>query len=197
MDLEPSAVDRKARKRIEELFVLTDEIIQTQKDSKKIFDTKLYRKYKQLKETNKKLQEKLIHQHCSGCNCHATSGVGIPQTTVTSTSASDPVVQKKRKTICEWNSILFERVTCESCSSLAFVELDTPESQDEDRKTIMEASAASPRQPSTSTEESAHQATTNNRASDRQGQSSPEILTQVVIDSSQGCSWSSNARIEN
>jgi hypothetical protein len=34
------------------------------------YDHKLYKKYKELKSLNKKLQEKLINQHCSGCKCH-------------------------------------------------------------------------------------------------------------------------------
>jgi hypothetical protein len=103
LDLESGSVDHKARKRIEELFLLTDEIIETQKQTQATYDSRLYRKYKQLKEINKKLQEKLIHQHCSGCNCNAQPGGGIMRREEEPTSTRGPVVQKKRKTICEWN----------------------------------------------------------------------------------------------
>ena len=47
------------------------------------YDHKLYKKYKQLKEINKKLQEKLINQHCSGCKCHNQHTDNSPSTSST------------------------------------------------------------------------------------------------------------------
>jgi hypothetical protein len=63
-------MDYKSRKRFEELYLITDEIVNGHDDMNYKFDYKLYRKYKQLKEINKRLQEKIINQHCSGCKCH-------------------------------------------------------------------------------------------------------------------------------
>ena len=66
-------MDHRKRSRMEELYSLTDEIINRQHETNYKYDYKLYRKYKQLKEINRKLQEKIINQHCSGCKCHVQS----------------------------------------------------------------------------------------------------------------------------
>jgi len=63
-------MDYISRKRIEELYLITDEILHRDDDINYKYDNKLYQKYKQLKKINKKLQEKIINQHCSGCKCH-------------------------------------------------------------------------------------------------------------------------------
>ncbi|UJR25632.1 hypothetical protein I4U23_006984 [Adineta vaga] len=62
-------IDYRARKRLEELYLLTDELLQEQSTKDDKYDYKLYKKYKRLKEMNRKLQEKIINQHCSGCKC--------------------------------------------------------------------------------------------------------------------------------
>jgi len=70
---ETGAIDYKARKRIEELFSLTDEILRERSYETVRYDKKLYKKYKEVKEMNKKLQEKLLDYHCTGCQCRHSS----------------------------------------------------------------------------------------------------------------------------
>ncbi|CAF3782049.1 unnamed protein product [Rotaria socialis] len=68
-DAASKAIDIKARKRIEELYELTDEIINAYNEVNETYVNKVYRKYKQLQEVNKKLKQQLNHHHCSGCKC--------------------------------------------------------------------------------------------------------------------------------
>ena len=65
-----STLDYHSQKRLEELNVITDEVLKEHgvRDCK--YDYKLYRKYKQLKLINRKLQEIIISQHCPGCKCY-------------------------------------------------------------------------------------------------------------------------------
>jgi len=67
--LASKSVDLKARKRIGELFELTDEIINAYNEVNEKYVSQIYRKYKQLQEINKKLKEKLNQHHCAGCKC--------------------------------------------------------------------------------------------------------------------------------
>lgn len=67
-----NSVDIKARKRIEELFELTDEIINAYNEINEKYVSQIYRKYEQLKEANKKLKETLHRHHCAGCQCTTT-----------------------------------------------------------------------------------------------------------------------------
>ncbi|CAF1637599.1 unnamed protein product, partial [Rotaria magnacalcarata] len=68
-DAASKAIDIKARKRIEELYELTDEIINAYNEVNETYVNKVYRKYKQLQEVNKKLKQQLNRHHCSGCQC--------------------------------------------------------------------------------------------------------------------------------
>ncbi|CAF2854466.1 unnamed protein product [Rotaria sp. Silwood2] len=63
------AIDTKARKRIEELYELTDEIINAYNDVNDTYSNKVYQKYKQLQQVNKKLKQQLNRHHCPGCKC--------------------------------------------------------------------------------------------------------------------------------
>ena len=65
-------VDFKARKRIEELFELTDEIINAYNEINEKYVSQIYRKYEQIKDANKKLKETLHRHHCAGCQCATT-----------------------------------------------------------------------------------------------------------------------------
>ncbi|CAF0971319.1 unnamed protein product [Adineta steineri] len=63
------SVDTKARKRIEELYELTDEIINAYNEINDKYINQIYRKYKQLQEVNARLKEQLNSHHCTGCKC--------------------------------------------------------------------------------------------------------------------------------
>jgi len=67
--LASNSIDIKARQRIEELYELTDEIINAYNEINEKYVNQIYRKYKQLQEINKNLKEKLNHHHCTGCKC--------------------------------------------------------------------------------------------------------------------------------
>jgi RNase P subunit RPR2 len=67
--LASNSIDIKARKRIEQLFEITDEIINAYNEINEKYVNQIYRKYKQLQEVNKNLKEKLHHYHCAGCQC--------------------------------------------------------------------------------------------------------------------------------
>jgi RNase P subunit RPR2 len=67
------SVDIKARKRVEELYELTDEIINAYNEINEKYVHQIYRKFKQLQEINKKLKEKLTDHHCTGCKCSVPS----------------------------------------------------------------------------------------------------------------------------
>ena len=67
-----NSVDSKARKRIEELFELTDEIINAYNEINEKYVSQIYRKYEQIKAANKKLKETLQRHHCAGCQCATT-----------------------------------------------------------------------------------------------------------------------------
>lgn len=95
--LESGAIDYKARKRIEELFLLTDELLRERSHETIRYDKKLYKKYKEMKEINKKLQEKLLDYHCSGCQCHRPN----PAVQVVPSSSSTENVDNSRKLICK------------------------------------------------------------------------------------------------
>ena len=71
--LASNSIDMKARKRIEELFELTDEIINAYNEINDKYVSQIYRKYEQLKEVNKKLQDTLKRHHCTGCQCTTKS----------------------------------------------------------------------------------------------------------------------------
>jgi len=98
-NIDTKSIDRNRRKRIEELYLLTDEILNEQNNHNYKYDYKLYKKYKQLKEINKRLQEKIINQHCSGCKCHTQSNVDteecVPCIDLTSSTNTE-----KKKTKC-------------------------------------------------------------------------------------------------
>ncbi|UJR23277.1 hypothetical protein I4U23_026294 [Adineta vaga] len=63
------SIDVKARKRIEELYELTDEIINAYNEINEKYINQIYRKYKQLQDVNRKLKEQFNHHHCIGCKC--------------------------------------------------------------------------------------------------------------------------------
>ncbi len=67
--LASNSIDMKARKRIEELFEITDEIINAYNEINEKYVHQIYRKYKQLQAVNRNLKEKLDHYHCTGCKC--------------------------------------------------------------------------------------------------------------------------------
>ncbi|MBL8086406.1 MAG: hypothetical protein JNN26_27500, partial [Candidatus Obscuribacter sp.] len=67
-----NSIDIKARKRIEELFELTDEIINAYNEINEKYVNQIYRKYEQLKEANRKLKDTLHRHHCAGCQCTTT-----------------------------------------------------------------------------------------------------------------------------
>jgi hypothetical protein len=59
------------------------------------YDYKLYRKYKKLKEINKKLQEKIVNQHCSGCKCHVQSNEETDDSVLYIDSKNSPGTENK------------------------------------------------------------------------------------------------------
>ncbi|CAF4095662.1 unnamed protein product, partial [Rotaria sp. Silwood2] len=96
-------MESKARKRIEELYQLTSEIVKEYHDMKNYkYDYKLYRKYKQLKQINKRLQEKIINQHCSGCKCFIQTYENKNEDTnehiVFVDSKNSAIIENKKKT---------------------------------------------------------------------------------------------------
>ncbi|CAF3690879.1 unnamed protein product [Rotaria sordida] len=120
-------MDSKARKRIEELHLLTSEIVKEYHDMKNYkYDYKLYRKYKQLKERNKKLQEKIINQHCSGCKCFIQINENKNEDTneyiVSVDSKNSTIIENKKKT-----SSINSKNNSESSSDDENEEMDTNE----------------------------------------------------------------------
>jgi len=91
------SMDYKSRKHIEELYLITDELINRHDDMNYKYDYKLYKKYKQLKEINKRLQEKIINQHCSGCKCHTQSNVDTEECVPCIDLTSSTNTEKKKK----------------------------------------------------------------------------------------------------
>ncbi|CAF1179590.1 unnamed protein product [Adineta ricciae] len=69
MSLASKSIDVKARKRIEELYELTDEIINAYNEIDEKYINQIYGKYKRLQDVNKKLKEQLKQHHCAGCKC--------------------------------------------------------------------------------------------------------------------------------
>ena len=69
LHLASRAIDVKARKRIEELYELTDEIINAYNEVNETYVSKIYRKYKQLQDINRNLKKQLSQHHCAGCKC--------------------------------------------------------------------------------------------------------------------------------
>ncbi|CAF1196646.1 unnamed protein product [Rotaria sordida] len=74
-----SAIDIKARKRVAELYELTDEIINASNEINETYANKIYRKYKQLIAVNKKLKKQLSQYHCPGCKCIIPSNEDVQQ----------------------------------------------------------------------------------------------------------------------
>ena len=64
------SIDVKARKRIEQLYELTDEIISAYNEINDKYVSQIYRKYENMKELNRQLQRKLASHHCVGCKCN-------------------------------------------------------------------------------------------------------------------------------
>jgi len=67
--LASNSIDIKARKRIEQLYELTDEIVNAYDEINEKYIHQIYRKYQQLKEINKNLKDQLNRHHCTGCKC--------------------------------------------------------------------------------------------------------------------------------
>ena len=63
-------IDHKARKRIEELYVVTEQIAREQNRLNRNYQKKIYQKYKKIKRINRSLNAQLINQHCAGCVCN-------------------------------------------------------------------------------------------------------------------------------
>ena len=63
------SIDVKARKRIEQLYELTDEIISAYNEINDKYVNQIYRKYENMKELNRQLQRQLTSHHCAGCKC--------------------------------------------------------------------------------------------------------------------------------
>lgn len=103
--LETGAIDYKARKRIEELFLLTDELLRERSYETVRYDKKLYKKYKEVKEMNKKLQEKLLDYHCTGCQCRHSSNPPVATAAAAATvqliPSSNVNLDNNRKLICK------------------------------------------------------------------------------------------------
>ncbi|CAF1216457.1 unnamed protein product [Rotaria sp. Silwood1] len=74
-----SAIDIKARKRVAELYELTDEIINASNEINETYVNKIYQKYKQLIAVNKKLKKQLSQYHCPGCKCIIPSNGDVQQ----------------------------------------------------------------------------------------------------------------------
>jgi len=73
ISLASNTIDIKARKRIEQLYELTDEIISAYNEINEKYVNQIYRKYKQLQKINKNLKEELNQHHCNGCKCNIQS----------------------------------------------------------------------------------------------------------------------------
>jgi RNase P subunit RPR2 len=107
--LASNSIDIKARQRIEELYELTDEIINAYNEINEKYVNQIYRKYKQLQEINKNLKEKLNHHHCTGCKCTIQSDneeeeeedeaddEEIKNSTLPSSTTSSVVTRSKKK----------------------------------------------------------------------------------------------------
>ncbi|CAF3907349.1 unnamed protein product [Rotaria sordida] len=63
------AIDIKARKRVAELYKLTDEITNASNEINEIYANKIYRKYRRLLAVNAKLKKQLRQYHCPDCKC--------------------------------------------------------------------------------------------------------------------------------
>lgn len=63
------SIDIKARKRIEELYEITDEIINGYNEINEKYVHHIYEKYQRLKERHRKLLDQLEKHHCHGCRC--------------------------------------------------------------------------------------------------------------------------------
>ncbi|CAF4663683.1 unnamed protein product, partial [Rotaria sp. Silwood2] len=72
-------IDIKARKRVAELYELTDEIINASNEINETYANKIYRKYRQLIAVNKKLKKQLSQYHCPGCKCTIPSNGDVQQ----------------------------------------------------------------------------------------------------------------------
>ena len=124
--LASKSIDTKARKRIEELYELTDEIINAYNEINEKYVHQIYRKYKQLQEINTKLKEKLNHHHCSGCKCTIqTNGhengeeehenpVDDEQTknTALPSSTTSSVITRTKKKNREFSLVFFMMIRC-------------------------------------------------------------------------------------
>lgn len=104
--LASNSIDIKARQRIEELYELTDEIINAYNEINEKYVNQIYRKYKQLQEINKNLKEKLNHHHCTGCKCTIQSDdeeedeaddEQIKNSTLPSSTTSSVITRSKTK----------------------------------------------------------------------------------------------------
>ncbi|CAF4616574.1 unnamed protein product, partial [Rotaria sp. Silwood2] len=73
------AIDIKARKRVAELYKLTDEITNASNEINEIYANKIYRKYRRLLSVNAKLKKQLSQYHCRGCKCVILSNGDVQQ----------------------------------------------------------------------------------------------------------------------
>jgi len=99
LSIDIKSMDYKSRKHIEELYLITDELINRHDDMNYKYDYKLYKKYKQLKEINKNLQKKIINQHCSGCMCHNQLNENMDES-ISFIDSKYSTIQENNKTIC-------------------------------------------------------------------------------------------------
>ncbi|CAF3694673.1 unnamed protein product [Rotaria sp. Silwood1] len=72
-------IDIKARKRVAELYKLTDEITNASNEINEIYANKIYRKYRRLIAVNAKLKKQLSQYHCRGCKCAILSNGDVQQ----------------------------------------------------------------------------------------------------------------------
>ncbi|CAF3743593.1 unnamed protein product, partial [Rotaria sordida] len=73
------SIDIKARKRVAELYKLTDEITNASNEINEIYANKIYRKYRRLLAVNAKLKKQLRQYHCPGCKCVILSNGDVQQ----------------------------------------------------------------------------------------------------------------------
>lgn len=102
MSLASKSIDVKARKRIEELYELTDEIINAYNEIDEKYVNQIYRKYKRLQNENKKLKQQLAQHHCVGCKCavrtESNAEVVDGDDESEESSGSDEEYKQRRKT---------------------------------------------------------------------------------------------------